>query len=189
MNESEDNTMSFKAYLENSFIEEKSFHNIKDLSQITRLECNDIAPILINFETGEIFVKNKLVVRLAEHFMAHAKPIQYRKVIEEIGLYDYEKLYENAILNAPDKVYLFEEALRNPTQKAYENLNAYCSTLFDSIPTKAYEEQTIGYEYTRATQKTKIEITTNLQTRGVVGHVTLTDLVTKQKKDSYMRLA
>lgn len=188
MNESGGNTMSFKAHLSNGDIETKSFHNIKDLSQIERLETNDVAPVLIDFAAGEIFVNHVTSNRLVQYFMPNAKPIQYRKVMEEVGLIDYEALYEEAKISAPDKVYLFENALRNPTQETYDLLNTYCSSLCDTIPTKKHEEQTIGYEYTNNNQKIKIEVTSSLELRSVVAHVTLTDLNTKQKTDSYMRL-
>lgn len=188
MNESGDNTMSFKAYLSNGVIETKSFHNIKDLSEITRLETSDVAPVLVDFTTGEIFVNHKIAHRLAQCFMPAAKPIQYRKVMEEVGIIDYEALYEEAKISAPDKVYLFENALKNPTQETYDLLNTYCCSLCETIPTKKHEEQTIGYEYTNNTQKIKIEVTSSLELKSVVAHVTLTDLNTKQKTDSYIRL-
>lgn len=186
--ERRDNTMSFTAILKNNITESKSFKNIEDLSAIATLLSEDVAPISIDFLTGVIKINHKIATRLEAYFAPNPKPIQYRKVSEEIGLIDYETHYEEAKKSAQDKVYLFENALTNPTQENYEKLNAYCSSLYESIPTKSYEEQTIGYEYSCAAQKTKIEITSSKELNSIVAHITITDLMTKQKHDSYMRL-
>lgn len=78
--------MSFIATLKNNQIETQSFHNIGDIYEIITLETNDITPIKVDFTTGEIFINNVLQNRLETFFMPHAKPIQYRRVVQEINM-------------------------------------------------------------------------------------------------------
>lgn len=78
--------MSFIATLNNGTIESKSFKNIDDIYQIQTLETDDFAHVRIDFETGEIFVEGGCVKALREYFMPHAKPIQYKKVVQDINM-------------------------------------------------------------------------------------------------------
>lgn len=76
----------FKAILKNGQTETESFRNIEDIYEIEELSSNDVAPIKILFETGEIFVNNKCVERLYTLFHANAKPIQFRKAVDCVDL-------------------------------------------------------------------------------------------------------
>lgn len=78
--------MSFKAILRNNQTETKSFHNIEDIYDITVLETDDVAPLKIDFTTGEISINNTVQTRISQYFYSNAKPIQYRKVSHDIIL-------------------------------------------------------------------------------------------------------
>lgn len=78
--------MSFKATLSNNQTETQSFHNISNLYDITVLETEDVAPLKIDFATGEISINNTIQTRISEYFYPYAKPIQYRKVSHDIIL-------------------------------------------------------------------------------------------------------
>lgn len=179
--------MSFIAILKDNTIENETFRNIQDLNSIKKLICEDVVPVEIDFETGIITLNHQPITRLEALFSPDSKPIQYRKVVEKIGVLDYEKLYETTKVNAPDKLYLFEEAFLRPTDQAYENLNDYCMSVLNNLPTLILEEQVIGYEYSCSNQKVKIEIINNARQNTVMAHITLTNLETKQKKENYMR--
>lgn len=84
--------MSFIATLQNNTKETNSFKNISDIYMIKTLETDDFVPVRIDFETGEIFVNHKHVEVLSDYVMPHAKPIQYKKVVQEINMANLDEI-------------------------------------------------------------------------------------------------
>lgn len=78
--------MSFIATLKNGTKETHSFRNINDIYAIQTLETHDIVPVKIDFETGEMFIKGERINALSSYFTPHAKPIQYKKVVQDLNM-------------------------------------------------------------------------------------------------------
>lgn len=151
--------MSFKATLANNQIETKTFHNIDNIYDIIALETGDVAPLKIDFTTGEISINNTVQTRIGQFFSAYAKPIQYTKATQFI----------NATLAATalQQVYDIEEV---------EVKHTFCQTV-------------IGYEYVVNNIKTKIELESDTEIQAITAMVTTTDLTTEEKYPTqYMRL-
>lgn len=178
----------FTAYLKNGEIENKSFANINDINDIERLETNDVALVTIDFISGNIMLNNTLQSRISQYFAPNAKPIQYRKVVNFVGVYDYQYVINNGI-DCEEKE-LLKQFLNNIDigEQQIVRVQKYVEDFYGCIPYKDYEEQTIGYEYTLENSKTKIEITSNQEIQAVSAKITVTDLMTQQKQVRYIRL-
>ena len=178
----------FTAYLNNGTIENKSFNNINDLNDIIRLETSDVAPVSIDFITGNIMVNNTIQTRINQYFAPNAKPIQYRKVVNYVGVYDYQYVLDNAS-DCKEKE-LLRNLLNNMDLSEEEiiNVQKFVEEFYGEIPFKDYEEQTIGYEYTIGNTKTKIEVTSNQEIQAVTAKITVTDLISEEKQNRYVRL-
>lgn len=182
--------MSYQVEVNHKLIPNPNFKELT-LQDITKLYTEDVAPLEIDFTTGEIKLNGEPVRRLYEYFKAYAKPIQYRKVINVIGVYDFKSIRE-VVEDENHKALLSRaEAFEALNEEETALLLKICQEVAGELPQASYEEQIIGYEYTENDEKVKIELISNKEQDvfSIVAKITITDLVNRiQHEPSFKRL-
>lgn len=181
--------MSYQLYLNHELIPNPNFKTI-NLVDVTKLTTEDVVPVEIDLVTGDIFINHEPVRRIREYLAPGAKPIQYRRVVSVLGVYDFKAIkrvvdsqYHELLTKAEEG-----EAL---TIEELESLEQICRAIAGELPQHNYEEQILGYEYTVGDMKTKLEIISNNEPEvmSVVAKITLTDLTARETYEPiYKRL-
>lgn len=171
--------MSYQLYLNHELIPNPNFKEI-NLAEVTKLTTADVVPVEIDLLTGDILINGEPVRRIREYLAPHAKPIQYRRVISVVGIYDFKLIRQVA---APEYYDLLTKAdlAEDLTDEEVDLLLEVCKEIAGEVPQHEYEEQVIGYEYTVGDTKTKLEIVSNSEAEvmSVVAKITQTDLTAR----------
>ena len=187
----------WKAIMTNGEVHTDDFRGV-DMESIKTLSTSTVGSLEISIQNGNIFVNNELITRgqVMNHYnKGPYKPIQYRKVVNLIGMFDFDKLKEEleAAEQTPEFTYILElnskRAAGTITENEMQSFGIFIAKYTGQLPFREFEVQTLGYSYQFDNQKVQVEFESNPEIESIVMKTVITDLIQQKKMDpQYIRL-
>lgn len=185
--------MAWKVIMNNGEAFTDNFREI-DMNNIKTLSTDTVANLSIDMNNGNVMINGELVTRnqVFNHYnKGPYKPIQYRKVVNYIGMYDFDNLQVE--LEKKDKTpeihYILELLKKRLDMTITESeMNVLAKFVFDytgQIPFREFEVQTIGYSYNFNNKKVQVEFTADPEIDSIMMTETVTDLIEEKKEAPY----
>lgn len=184
--------MAWTVKMKDNSIHSEDFRSL-NMKEINILSSNTVNNLEIDMNNGNVFINKELITRtqVMNHYnKGPYKPIQFRKVVNIIGMYDWGTLEsEMKDIESPTSKHVLSliSKMKDNTITEQEMMNlAECAGKHtNSIPFKEFEVQTIGYSYNFNNKKVQIEFTLDPEIQAIMMTQNVTDLISETKEVPY----